>query len=149
MSMVVLVPVPRAQGQSSSLFKRSQQPAAPAPMVNGRRKTLASSVAATSLMAVTLAPPKKYAVHDLVTIIVRESTNADSKSSLDTKKDVSVDGEISEWPNLQLADLINMKLTPSTLGQGPIRVGVEYKNEFAGEGNRSRFRCVGLRRTRP
>ena len=133
-----LLPGPWALGQSSSLFKRSEQPETPISMVNGRRKTLTSSVAATSLMAVTLPPPRKFAVHDLVTIIVRESTSADSKSTLDTKKDLRVDGEITEWPNLQITDLLNMKLRPSKLRNGPIGLGVDYKNEFDGEGNRMR-----------
>ncbi len=136
--LTLLLLVPPAPGQSSSLYRRTRRPATPAPMVNGRVKTLASSVASTSLFAVTLPPPKKFAVNDLVTIIVRESTSADSKATLETEKEVTIEGQIRDWPNLRLEDLINFKLTPSTLGDGPIRLGIEYENEFNGEGKRRR-----------
>jgi len=134
----VTLVTPLVRGQSSSLFRTPRQPKTTLPVVNGRVKTLESSVAATSLVAVTLPPPKKFAVHDLVTIIVRESSSADSKATLETEKKVAIDGQIRDWPNLRLHDLAHFTMRPSRLSNGPIRIGIQHENEFDGEGKRRR-----------
>jgi len=137
-ALALLFLTPSVEGKSSSLYRRPRRPAEPASMINGRIKTLAPSVAASSLVAVTLPPPKKFTINDLVTIIVRESTSADSKATLETEKEVSLRGQIQDWPNMRLHDLVDFQLTPSTLGDGPIRLGIEYESEFDGEGKRRR-----------
>lgn len=74
----------------------------------------------------------------MVTIIIRESVEAVSKATLDTEKSVTFEGEISEFPQLNLRDLLNMKLGPSTFPNGKPKLGVEFDNKFEGEGQRKR-----------
>jgi flagellar L-ring protein precursor FlgH len=54
----------------------------------------------TSLTLVEAPPPREYAVHDLITIIVQEQSQQSSSAKLDTKKDSSMTGEITTLPDL-------------------------------------------------
>jgi flagellar basal body L-ring protein FlgH len=63
-----------------------------------------------SYTAVIPLPPRKFALHDLVTIVVRESSNASSEGKLETSKELEVEGEISDFPSLQLKDLLQFRL---------------------------------------
>ncbi len=126
----------RVGAQSSSLYlQENVTPVAAAqPQTrDGQPNLLSPAIARTSFTAVALPKPRKFAKHDLITIIVRESTENDSKSSLDTEKDSSFDAELSQFPNL--AELIKLQLIPSRFDNGTPRVGLSLSNEFEGEGN--------------
>lgn len=121
--------------QSSSLYLQENVPTAAAatPTRTGQPNLLSPAIARTSLTAVALPAPREFAKHDLITIIVRESTENDSKSTLDTDKKSSIDAELSQFPNL--AELIKLQLIPSRFGRGTPKVGLDMNTTFEGEGN--------------
>jgi len=113
-SVLVLtgVAVSRSVGQSSSLYQQaarvqavrpkalpaetadladaSQAPANPVVRAN-------PAVERTSLTAVRLTPPRKFRVHDLITIIVRERKKFESDSELEQRKQFTVLSKLDEW----------------------------------------------------
>ncbi|MFW6059100.1 MAG: flagellar basal body L-ring protein FlgH [Phycisphaeraceae bacterium] len=155
--------VPRTAAQSSSLFvvepqqrneiDRSATASAEAtrPHVSrGQQRAphqISRDVAAISFAAVKTPEPRRFAKHDLITVIIRESTETDFESSLDTEKEVGVDGEISDFPRLNLRDLLNAQLRPNDMEGGAPRVGVDFGNEFEGEGGYSRRESITGRMT--
>lgn len=126
-----------ALAQSSSLYvqdERREQRAATVRRSDGVADRLSPAIARVSLVAVPLPEPRRYAMNDLVTIIVRESTENRSDATLETTKDTKLEGEISEFPKIQLADLLQMQLGANTFPNGRPRVGIEMKKEFEGDG---------------
>ncbi|MEX0777203.1 MAG: flagellar basal body L-ring protein FlgH [Phycisphaeraceae bacterium] len=123
-----------AWGQSSSLFlPQSETRSTPSTTDDrGAESQLSPQIAAVSLSAVTLPEPRKFQLQDLVTIIIRESTEADSDSTLDTKKSTNVSGEIKAFPSLSLWDLAGGNLS------NPPKVDLNFKNDFKGEGDYKR-----------
>ena len=124
-------------GQSSSLYVEStterQQPQAVA-----RRTTvpdrLSPSIAKVSFSAVMLPEPRTFAIHDLVTIIVRESTENGSNASLETEKESKLDGGIDAFPKFTLEDILNGQLGASNMTKGKPKVAIDFKKEFTGDG---------------
>lgn len=120
-----------AAGQSSSLYvqdvqavSRPQSMRAATPR-DQLRERLAPALAAHSLTAVRIPEARKFAVHDLITIIVREATENDSKAKLETEKETTLEGGVSEWPDfLNILDLSAKKP----------KVNVEFSKEFEGDG---------------
>lgn len=133
-----------AKGQSSSLFVEdvpAQPSAVAAPRVasspSQTAARLSPGLAATSHLAVIPPEPRFFAVHDLVTIIVRESTEAESESTLETEKKVNFDGQISAWPGVRgLDDLWNLFLK-TDLSANP-RLAAEFRKKFEGDGEYER-----------
>ena len=135
-------------GQSSSLFvtggenqggNASQGTATGAAGGNGRAggTLLSEAVASVSLAAVKPPEPRRFALQDLVTIIVRESTESDSSSKLDTKKDTTIDGEVSNWPGIRVLDMLTDQILKQNLSENP-KLGLKFKNEFKGDGGYTR-----------
>ena len=129
--------------QSSSLYHREAQRNAAAaanqvPRRDGNQPTLAPAVRAMSLFAIARPEPRTFKKHDLVTIVISESTSADISSSLETNKETSISGEISAFPALRLADLLQLQLRPSNFDRGTPAVGIDFEKEFEGEGDYSR-----------
>ena len=59
-----------------------------------------------SMLFIDIPKPRKYEVHDLVTLIISETSSAESKQSLDTRKDYELTGELTDFPDLiQLLEL--------------------------------------------
>ena len=129
-----------AHAQSSSLHTTSPGMRNPMsrPMVRDRHSRLSPAIAQVSLVAVGRPTPRKFAVNDLLTVIIRESVEATSLATLDTEKSVEFEGEISEFPNLRLKDLLDFQLTPSEFDDGRPSLGIEFDSEFEGEGKRKR-----------
>jgi len=124
-----------AFGQSSSLLVKGEQvPAGPA---SREASELSPAIADVSLFAVGLPQPRQFAVHDLITIIVRESIENDSEAELETEKDLSLDGEISAFPRLSIEDLIDFQLQASQ-NENPPKVGISFDREFESEGEHNR-----------
>lgn len=90
------------------------------------------------LTTVVRPEPYAYELHDLITIIVRESVESESDASLGTTKEVTIDGEISEFPRIQVSDLLNLQVRPSDLVGVEPKVKVEMENSFDGEGTAER-----------
>jgi flagellar L-ring protein precursor FlgH len=128
-----------ALAQTSSLYVTDAPVPPPTSSANGVPvDRLSPALAKTSLAAVTLPEPRKFALQDLVTIIVRESTESDSSATLDTKKESKYDGEVSAFPNLALAKLLEFQLGPSKFTAGTPSLGVNFKSDFKGDGEAKR-----------
>jgi flagellar L-ring protein precursor FlgH len=91
----------------------------------------ASGLAAWSMIVVEPPQPRRFAVHDLVTILIDESVTHKSEQKTETEKDVDVAGRVDAV--LDPMELLEARLragldTPVDLLKG------RYKNEFSGEG---------------
>lgn len=138
----VLVFASVASAQSSSLYL-----AEPAPPNIKDGKLVNTQLQAVSYVATILPKPRQFSVHDLVTIIVRESSTTSSESTLETEKGSEYSGEISEFPNLNLRDLLRLKVRPNNLSDDAPKLGVKFESEFEGEGEYERRDEVILRVT--
>ncbi|MCC7191699.1 MAG: flagellar basal body L-ring protein FlgH [Phycisphaeraceae bacterium] len=128
----------RLYGQTSSLYVTEVAVPAPKGVGNNPVDRLSPALSSNSLAAVKMPEPRKFAMYDLVTIIIRESTESDSESTLDTKKESKYDGEVSAFPNLQLAKLLQFQLEPSSFSNGNPSLGVNFKSNFKGDGSAKR-----------
>jgi len=91
-----------------------------------------------SLFAVATPEPRTIQAHDLVQIIVRETSRAKSKHELDAEKSWSLDGSIDSFPAFMLPDLLELQLRNSDPDNFPIDLGVNFDKEFEGEGEYKR-----------
>ena len=139
-----------AHAQSSSLYVA--EPASPAassaqPPARGRvaEDPLAPALARHSLVAVSLPEPRRFAIHDLVFITVRESSESRFDGSLETEKQTEVEGEVTSFPSMTLQDLFELNLNSRELGEDRPRVGAELSREFEGEGEMSRSDSMSAR----
>lgn len=138
--LVIGVATAYGWGQSSSLYLQGPaepvsqvEPAAPGQPPN----RLSRHLAGVSLVAVPMPQPRRFAVHDLITIIVRESTQSDSESSLDTKKETKNTAEISNWPGIRGFDKLVDQVLKQGLNDKP-KLGLKSSQEFKGDGDYSR-----------
>ena len=92
----------------------------------------------SSLFAVASPEPRTIQKHDLVQIIVRETSRAKSKHELDAEKSWSLDGSIDSFPAFMLPDLLEFQLRNSDPDNFPIDLGVNFDKEFEGEGEYKR-----------
>jgi len=125
--------------QSSSLYVIGGSPARLHPASpNSVNDRLSPHISKVSISAVRPPEPRQFAIHDLVTIIVRESIENASDSELNTEKEVTLSGVLKAFPNLQLSELSNLQLRPSTMSKGIPKVDLKFKNEFDGDGEYDR-----------
>lgn len=124
---------------SSSLYV-NQPATGPAPLVDSRGEVspLSPSIARVSFTAVPIPKPRKYAVDDLVTIIIQESQQTSFNAKLDTEKKNNVQAAITDFPNLRLDKLLQFQLSPSAMSSGPVKLGVNYDGKFNGTGDYQR-----------
>lgn len=162
-----------AHGQSNSLMKRGRStpqapsavgvPEAPEPAVAGNgdgwvliapprapvtnvadpRTPLNPALLQASLIAVELPPPRKFQVHDLLTIIVREDKTATSDSQLKSDKEWTLQAELSKWIRINSDN----KLVRETFPNGTPAVDWEYTDEYEGKGKYNRKDSLILRIT--
>ncbi len=86
------------------------------------------------MFAVAPVEPRVFNEHDLIEIIVRESSSAESTQETETKKKYKLDGSISAWPDLSLSDLLNLQAYAGrTVGLPEVKV--DFKKDFKGEGD--------------
>lgn len=126
-----------AAAQSASLYVQETVPTKTVLTAAGRPNQLSPSIGRDSFTAVSMPTPRKFSVHDQVVIVVRESTETDIESDMDTKKETDVQGRINAMPRLSITDLLNLQLKNSAITDPP-RVDVSFSNEFKGEGSYSR-----------
>ena len=139
-SLILSLATTQVSAQSSSLFVDSAvtEVAPPPVQTNPDVPTrLSPAIAQVSVTAVKVPPPAVFKVHDLITIIIRESTQNDSSASIDTSKEAKVDGTISAFPSMN-ALLSEFRLAQSTFPGGTPEVGIDLGNEFEGEGSYKR-----------
>lgn len=90
---------------------------------------------AVSLMYVDVPLPRQFEVHDLITIIIDETSRAESSQSLDTKKEYELSGSVEEFPDLM--QLLELRLEPGE--RSPLaELGLGAEHEFKGEGDAER-----------
>jgi flagellar L-ring protein precursor FlgH len=127
---VAVFGVSSAAGQTSSLY-------VPAVAGGAGGEVLLSSRGA-SFASVSIPEPRQFGINDLLTIIIRESVESDSKANMDTEKKVDMQGEIAEFPDLQLRDLLQFRVKPGdTEGDRPT-VDLSYNGKFEGDGDYKR-----------
>ena len=137
-----------AAAQSSSLYVEepervaSPQTAPPGVAAQPRGRTaedpLAPALASHSLVAVTLPEPRRFAVHDLIFVTVRESSESRFDGTLETEKEGEIGGEVTAFPSMTLQDLFELRFQSRELGENRPRVAAEFDKEFEGEGEMTR-----------
>jgi len=90
-----------------------------------------------SMFAVAPPEPRTYQVHDLVQIIVRETSTAKSSAELDTTKESEIDGAVPSWPDFNIEDLLRLTLHQSDDSDNP-KLKINFTKDFQGEGDYSR-----------
>jgi flagellar L-ring protein FlgH len=106
----------------------------PADLPNNESPNALRSV---SLFAVAPPKPRAFQQHDLVQIIVRETSQAKSSQDLQTKKDYKLDVKVPQWPNFNLQDLLNLRLNAGDNSNNPA-AQLDAKNNFKGQGDYER-----------
>ncbi len=90
-----------------------------------------------SLFAIEEAKPPTFQKHDLIQIVVRETSRARSKQKLKSEKEYELTGQISAWPDLSLLYLLDLRI-----GAGRTtdltQLGLIFENEFEGKGDYER-----------
>ena len=159
--VTVLFPaVGNAWGQSSSLYLKEGAASRPTQYAHepreiettaaGQREAphrLSRSIRDASLTAVQVPERRRFAVNDLVTIIIRESMETDFDSTLETEKSTEHSGEVAEFPRFNLSDLLDAQLRPNQFEEGTPGWDVSSENEFEGEGDYSRSESMSGRIT--
>lgn len=150
-SLVVTAP---AQELSSSLYETGDAVfgdpfanAGPGPSAGQQsdQRRLSAAVAEASFATVSAPPPRTFAVHDLITIIIREDTRTDFSSSLETEKESIHEAEIAEFPRLTLSDLLDTQVVPNTFPDGTVQLDLSGTREFTGEGDYSNQQTMSAR----
>jgi flagellar L-ring protein FlgH len=90
---------------------------------------------ATSLMYVDVPEPRQFEVHDQITVIIDESSTAESKQSLDTQKDYDLSAAVAEFPDLM--ELLELRLEEGDRSN-LASLGIESSQDFQGEGKAKR-----------
>ena len=108
-----------------SLFRASlaAMPAVSAENLSGKPRSL-------SFFAVPEAEPKVLKKHDLVTIIIRESTEMTSDANSELKKNADLDAKLQYWTNFKPA---NWQAEGTTMGGNPPGVAATGSRNFKGE----------------
>jgi len=115
----------------------SEQTQAGPGLVGGTQSSAAEQLQGVSLFAVVPPKPKNYAKHDLVEVIINESSVEKMKQTLDTKKQYDFSAELSKFPSLKR--LLEAQLTNGgTSDVLPAGVDLKNSNKFKGEGEFSR-----------
>jgi len=138
-----------ALSQSSSLYLAERVPARTAqrlPYAGGaedRQPTLRNRhLQNVSFLSVPLPEPRAFAANDLVTIIIRESTQSDMNASLETEKSTEFDHQLSAVPNISLRDFLAPGfLSGNGLSQS-VALGLESDQSFEGDGTLSRGESI-------
>jgi flagellar L-ring protein FlgH len=105
-----------AHAQRSSLYARNEQGMIP--------------LASASLTYREVPPPREIKLHDIVTIVVIESSQSTNKSKFDGKKNASIDAQLKSWIEL---DGLNLK--PAPQADGDPRANGTYNTQYKAEGN--------------
>ena len=144
-----------AHAQSSSLYvqqpPRLSAPAQPPAQAAGRADRPGPPVnpylQRMSYTAVAPPEPRRFAVHDLITIVIREQSVSTSESTLETQKDTTFDGGINAFPHFEASDLLNLRLRNSDSPENLPQLDVEMNQEFEGEGEYERRDTMTTRLT--
>ena len=126
-----------AQAPSSSLLLRAHGPPVEDPASGGPGLNQPHALRAVSMFAVAPAEDRLFQVHDLIQIVVRETSTARSHHELETEKDYRLAGEVNQWPNLDWSNLADGWLRPGNTEHLPA-VDVRFTKDFEGDGDYAR-----------
>lgn len=107
-----------------------------APMRVARAQSI-PALADISLFAIAAPEDREFVENDLITIIISERSKTERNQKLDAKKEYSIDAKVSAW--IDLMQLLEARVLPDgkTGSQLP-RVGVDFDNDFKGDGKYTR-----------
>jgi flagellar L-ring protein precursor FlgH len=133
---------PADDAASSSLLAQTQGTAAPAADtgVGAGLNTVTvepHALRTVSMFAITPAEARVFHEHDLIEIIVRETSSAKSKQALETEKDVKLKGKVSQFPDLQLSNLLNGWVRAGDTDDLP-QLDFQFSKDFEGDGEYER-----------
>jgi len=109
----------------------------PPPMRDLDDRTPAHAFRDRSMFAITPEMPRSFRRHDLIQIIVRESSRAKSKQEADAGKRYRLDGRIAAWPDLNLSDLLDLRVMAGRTANLP-EVRIQGSKDFSGDGEYKR-----------
>ena len=95
----------------------------------------AASLVGYSMLVITPPPPREIQRHDLITIIVNQTSQATREQSLETEKEYNAEARLAQF--LQLNRLLEMRLDPGALNTGDL-LDIRASSEFEGEGTYER-----------
>lgn len=126
-----------AVAQTSSLgAKKREEIASRPPEYRPRESTLLRTNVVYerhSLISVSPPPPKTYKVHDLVTVIVRQSLKWEAQSDLKTERNWDLKSQLEAFPKLTQGGVGS-----SIFRRGKPNVDFKYQNEVDNKGDASR-----------
>lgn len=93
------------------------------------------SLAGYSMFVITPPPPKRLQMHDLVTIIVNETSRAERSQTLETEKEYKATARLTRFPSL--SDLIEARLKAGDANSVNL-LDVTSSHDFQGEGDYER-----------
>lgn len=124
-----------ATAQSSSILAQDA-PAPSAAATSGQRAEPSAAQQefdSMSLFAVMPEPPQTFVEHDLISIIVRESTSSKTKHEMSTSKDWELGGEVKDFPQLTINDFLEGILKGSENANAP-KLDITGEKSFEGSG---------------
>ena len=149
--LVLLVLTGFAHAQSSSLYvqepPRSPAPVRPANRVERPGPPVNPYLQRMSYTSVAAPEPRRFAVQDLITVIIREQSISTSESTLETQKDTQFNGGVDAFPHFSASDLLNLRLRNSDSPENLPQVDVGMNQEFEGEGEYERRDTMTTRLT--
>lgn len=86
-----------------------------------------------SMFAVASPESREFQKHDLIQIVVRETSRVDTRHQLDAEKEYNMDGKIAKWPDLSLSDSLDLRVNGGRTTNLP-QLDVQFNKEFAGDG---------------
>ncbi len=128
------VPAVFAQAPTSSLLLRVQAPPVEDPASGGPALVQPHALRAVSMFAVAPAEARLFQEHDLIQIVVRETSTARSHHELETEKDWALRGAVQEWPDLNWDNLVEGWLQAGNPANLP-GVDVRVSKDFDGDGD--------------
>lgn len=135
-------PAQSQPAQSQPASPDAKQPASHAPAQQPMNTAAASHDQRTrprsnfSLFAVSPPPPRAWAKHDLVEIIINESSLQKFEQTQDLKKNGSASAQLSKFPSLK--DLFTEAALTEGIGATKPGIGVTNDSKFKGEGKFNR-----------
>ncbi len=111
LGMILGVAAVALAGDGSSLFKSGATNAPPVLNSKGEEvaSTSACNVANLSFIAVQTPKTKLFQVHDIVTIVVNETSQSNATGESTVAKSAAIKGEIKDWLQLTSGDLLASK----------------------------------------
>lgn len=126
-------PAPSTPGPRSFYAREAERMIIPMDE-NGRPDELAG-LRGVSMLVVEPPEPRRFKVHDIVYVIIDETSKSQSKESLETEKKFDLSGEVTAFPSLQ--HLLEGQLENGDSSRDP-SVDVSGKHKFEGEGDAER-----------